>query len=427
MRDKINFSEKQKLVNRMMLLSIFIDQMNVFEVPMISVFIRSTFIHNSYLFGISTGAIIGGASIGSILGGILSDRIGRKPVYVMDIIIFILTSIGSAFAPNVTIFIFFRFVAGIAVGADLANCYCFIMDNNEPRKREITATKNTLMASFSILAINISVLFMILYGTSSSLMWRVVLLLPVAPAILSLILSFKISDVFDFKIGVENPFQLRGYWKYMKSDTTRWRTTVFSWISGISSSIEVGTFAFFLPLIINNFSIQSLYQQRLLIIFIYSFGVPAGYLGPRFLPKLGLRKISYIGYFFATLAIIGTGVSIYYRLYLAVPFFMILFVWGNHWNSQSTLPSQSLVVNMKYRGTATGVSNFISEVPEFMSISVFPAAIAYLGLSYSTLIISVAPIIGFLASIFVFKEIYGYRHDLLNTSMRTDMGIQVES
>ena len=63
----------------LMILSIFIDEWNVFSVPMLSVFIERTFRFSSFTLGLMTGAIVRGAAIGSILGGLLPiDSVGRE-------------------------------------------------------------------------------------------------------------------------------------------------------------------------------------------------------------------------------------------------------------------------------------------------------------------------------------------------------------
>ena len=55
--------------------------------------------------------------------------------------------------------------------------------------------------------------------------------------------------------------------------------------------------------------------------------MPLEYIGPKILPRLGLRKLSYCGYRMTMVSLLGVGFSIIYHFYLAVQGFMLLFVW----------------------------------------------------------------------------------------------------
>ncbi|MFC9333141.1 MFS transporter [Arthrobacter sp. NPDC057009] len=71
----------------------------------------------------STEAMIGVASlIGMFFGGLicgpLTDRIGRKPMYTLDLLVLIVTSVLSIFATEAWHLIILRFVIGAAIAAD---------------------------------------------------------------------------------------------------------------------------------------------------------------------------------------------------------------------------------------------------------------------------------------------------------------------
>lgn len=67
--------------------------------------------------GWTVSCIIIGCMGGSALSGSLSDKYGRKNVLIFTALLFFLSSLGCAFSYTYPIFIFYRIIAGIAVGS----------------------------------------------------------------------------------------------------------------------------------------------------------------------------------------------------------------------------------------------------------------------------------------------------------------------
>ena len=67
--------------------------------------------------GFTVAASLIGTVVGSLVAGVPAQKFGRKPVLSFIAILYLLSSIGCAFTPVWSLFIFFRFVGGIAVGA----------------------------------------------------------------------------------------------------------------------------------------------------------------------------------------------------------------------------------------------------------------------------------------------------------------------
>ena len=93
-------------------------------------------------FGISasqTGALavaaIAGSLVGSLTLGAITDKIGRQLMLIIDISIFLVASLGTALAWNIESLIFFRFLVGIAIGADYPISVAYITENVPERFR----------------------------------------------------------------------------------------------------------------------------------------------------------------------------------------------------------------------------------------------------------------------------------------------------
>lgn len=57
-----------------------------------------------------------GCLVGALVAGALSDRFGRKRLLIVSALLFALTSLGNALAPDFTIFVAWRMLGGVAIG-----------------------------------------------------------------------------------------------------------------------------------------------------------------------------------------------------------------------------------------------------------------------------------------------------------------------
>jgi sugar porter (SP) family MFS transporter len=68
------------------------------------------------LVGWANSCALVGCPIGAILAGALSDRFGRKWLLVLSALLFVITSLGNALAPNFSLFVAWRILGGVAIG-----------------------------------------------------------------------------------------------------------------------------------------------------------------------------------------------------------------------------------------------------------------------------------------------------------------------
>lgn len=82
------------------------------NLPIKELWHTSPFFHGLFIMSIA----LWGTLVGSILGGIPTEKFGRKYVLFWVGIIFVISALGSAFAPNPYVFSFFRFIGGVGIG-----------------------------------------------------------------------------------------------------------------------------------------------------------------------------------------------------------------------------------------------------------------------------------------------------------------------
>lgn len=138
-----------------------------------------------------------GLVVGGVVSGVISDRFGRKKTLVTAIFIYALLTLPQAFAPSFEVFVFFRFCAGIGLGACIPTVTtCFT---------ESTPTK--YRAIFITLGMAFMILGWVLAGVAGNLItnhptqfiegfenWRICFIIGAVPLLYSFLLHFVMHE-----------------------------------------------------------------------------------------------------------------------------------------------------------------------------------------------------------------------------------------
>lgn len=84
------------------------------------------------------------STIAMMLSGPLSDRIGRKKVLSIAALLYFISALGSAFAPNFTWLVIARMIGGLGVGASLIIAPMYIAEISPPKMRGRMVSFNQL-------------------------------------------------------------------------------------------------------------------------------------------------------------------------------------------------------------------------------------------------------------------------------------------
>ena len=126
-----------------------------------------------------------GTVIGALLGGIPTERIGRKNTLIWIAVLYLVSAAGSALSPDVYWLMFFRFIGGLGVGASSVAAPIYISEISP------TAMRGRLTAIFQFnLVAGILIAYVSNYfiGASDEGAWRLMLGMEVIPAVLFVIL-----------------------------------------------------------------------------------------------------------------------------------------------------------------------------------------------------------------------------------------------
>lgn len=180
-----------------------------------------------------------GMAVGAIAFGILADKIGRKKVFMITLILFSVASGLSAFTTSLALFLVLRFFIGMGLGGELPVASTLVSESVKAEERgKVVVLLESFWAVGWMLAAIIAY-FVIPADFWPIEGWRVALLLTAIPAFYAIYIRAKLPDSPQFGVNHKankTSFieKLRILWskKYAKSTVMMWVlwfTVVFSY------------------------------------------------------------------------------------------------------------------------------------------------------------------------------------------------------
>ncbi|MEE4164048.1 MAG: sugar porter family MFS transporter [Woeseiaceae bacterium] len=144
------------------------------------------------------------ATLGMLLAGPVSDRLGRRPVLMIAAVLFGLSAVASAIAPDFLTFILARMLGGFGVGAALIVAPMYIAEMSPPELRGRMVSINQLNIVIGISAAFFSNYLILTLGESGSAWvgilkmddwgWRWMLLVEALPAVVYLLALLLVPE-----------------------------------------------------------------------------------------------------------------------------------------------------------------------------------------------------------------------------------------
>jgi sugar porter (SP) family MFS transporter len=133
------------------------------------------------LHGIAMASALYGTVVGSLLGGWPADRFGRKATLLWIGVLYFLGAVGSALAPNVSIFILARVIGGLGIGISTVVAPMYISEIAPPQHRGRLAGMFQFNIVFGILVAFVSNALLAGIGVNA---WRWMLGVAAFPSVL---------------------------------------------------------------------------------------------------------------------------------------------------------------------------------------------------------------------------------------------------
>ena len=136
-----------------------------------------------------------GMAIGAALGGLLADRLGRRYVFAITLLVYGLATGASALAGTVAVLIALRFVVGLGLGAELPVASTLVSEFAPPR---IRGRIIVILESFWAVGWTAAAVIGYLVVPLSADGWRWALLIGAAPALYSVIVRLGLPESVRF-------------------------------------------------------------------------------------------------------------------------------------------------------------------------------------------------------------------------------------
>jgi SHS family lactate transporter-like MFS transporter len=117
--------------------------------------------------------------LGAFIFGRLADRYGRRPVLMLDVALYSMLGLATAFAPNLTVFLVIRALFGIAMGGEWGIGASLTMESVKPEARGVVS--GLLQSGYPTGYLLASVVYAALYNTIG---WRGMFMVGALPALL---------------------------------------------------------------------------------------------------------------------------------------------------------------------------------------------------------------------------------------------------
>ncbi|MBB6004416.1 sugar porter family MFS transporter [Arcicella rosea] len=141
--------------------------------------------------GVTVSIALIGTVLGSLIGGIPAEKYGRRTTLLLVAILYLLSSLGTAYAPNWSIFLVFRFLGGLGVGVSSVVAPMYISEIAPAHKRGRLVAMFQFNVVFGILIAYLSNYLLVDIGENA---WRWMLGVQAFPSVLFLVTVLIIPE-----------------------------------------------------------------------------------------------------------------------------------------------------------------------------------------------------------------------------------------
>jgi putative MFS transporter len=382
------------------------------------------------LSGLVASSAVIGVLIGSLVFGNLTDKFGRKAMYVIDLLSFVIFAALTAFAQNVWQLIIFRFLLGLGIGADYPISATLVAEfsSSERRGRQGTSLAAIWFVG-AVAAYVVGILFMP-FGANA---WRYMLLLG---AIFALVVFFLRSTIPESPRWLASKGRIKEAEEILKRLTDQqvvlanethekhglidifsgklWRRTLFVCGFWFTYAVAYYGITMYTPTILKAFTHGSQTSANIGSAIISILGVCGAVLGSYLVEVWGRRPLMILAFSGLTGALAILAVNPHPTMNFLVILFSLAVLFATMGPGILNFVYPTELFPTSIRASASGFATALSRVGAILGILVFPNLVTSWGIGPALWLFTLAGLIGLIFSIWLAPETKGRNLEDLN-------------
>lgn len=430
----VNFGDLpvSRFIRRLTFLSamgLFLDGYDLTIISVALLFIKPQFHPSPFLLGLVGSAAVVGMLLGSLIFGNLTDRFGRRTMYLLDLMFFVVFALLAAVSQNMAELIIFRFFLGIGLGADYPISSTLTAEF-APRRRRGVLMVTTI--GFWVVGAIVSYFVSLLLLHTGPDAWRWMLASGAVPAILviwgrrsipesprwlaadgqqakAVAIAEKVARDAGATLNTQNAgglnvepvAQMASFSRLFHRDLIR--MTLFASLTWLL--FDVGNYAtiVFSPTIFKMLKGSTLTSSVLASAAMQTIGLVGIAVVWLMVDKVGRRRLQSFGFLGLGIVFIVTGLLNHPGFGLFLTLFLILSL-VDQGPGQLTYVYAGEVFPTSVRATGHGFATASSRVGALIGILVLPLFIAHVGLSTGLIVFGILDLIGMALTLWLAPE-----------------------
>ena len=412
-----SFHIKNVIVNGV---GVFSDSYNLYTISLVFFSVQQFLNISSIDASILTASSFFGAAIGAVLFGAVADKIGRKPMYGIDLVLIFIGAFSQIFVTNFATLFIARLVLGFGIGGDYVMSPVIMAENSNKHDRgKLMATTFSIMylmgAALSAFVVQMSSAYL-----AADIAWKVALAFGAVPSLFVIYYRRQIPETYRFRARVKGETEQNDFNYPYREEPLKVGKDNVGYLSRLFKSLPIiivgsmlwilydtysSTFTIYGPITIA--SNLGLTPVGFTYAAIFLAGLPGTILSVLLIDRIGRKKLVILGYAGVFIALLLYSLLLISPSFFGLPgaastvkgligiaailgFTFYLFNYLFSAMGPATIIGGTIIVPellpTKIRASGQAINVFIDRMAVGLAITSFPLLLSRFGLGYVILL-----------------------------------------